>query len=216
MTPNVRLITLTEPRSPAAEAFRTLRTSLIFSGVERGLSAILVTAPMNDDGKSAVLANLAVTFAQAGHRTIIVDSDLRQPQQHTIWGCSNERGLTTTMLEAGALTSPPLIETSVANLSVLPSGTLPPVPADLFSSQRMSEVIGVLKARAAYLLFDAPPVLRATDAALLSAQLDGTLIVVRTGSTRRDHVGRAADELRRVGSRVLGAVMTNTSRSDLD
>jgi non-specific protein-tyrosine kinase len=211
---NEKLVTLSDPRSPAAEGFRTLRTNLIFSSVERALTTILVTSPANADNKSAVLANLAVTFAQAGNKTIIVDADLRKPIQHTLWGVSNERGLTTMLLEDGALASPPLIETSVANLSLLPSGTLPPIPADLFSSQRMSEVIGVLKARAAYILFEAPPVLSATDAALLSARLDGALLVVRAGAARRDHVARARQELQRVNARLLGAVLTNASRED--
>jgi non-specific protein-tyrosine kinase len=211
---NEKLVTLSDPRSPAAEGFRTLRTNLIFSSVERALTTILVTSPANADNKSAVLANLAVTFAQAGNKTIIVDADLRKPMQHTLWGVNNERGLTTMLLDDGALANPPLIETSVPNLSLLPSGALPPIPADLFSSQRMSEVIGVLKARAAYIFFEAPPVLLATDAALLSARLDGALLVVRAGAARRDHVARARQELQRVNARLLGAVLTNASRED--
>lgn len=206
------LITLTDPRSPAAEAYRELRTSLMFSSVERPVSTLLVTSAANSEDKSTVLANLAVTIAQSGHKTIIVDCDLRRPAQHEIWGISSERGLTTMMLEEGAMSNPPLIATEIANLAVLPTGPLPPVPADVLSSQRMGEVIGVLKARAGYVLFDSPPVLTATDAALLGAKLDAVLLTVRAGETRRDQAARARQTLERVHVRVLGAVLTNASR----
>jgi non-specific protein-tyrosine kinase len=162
-----------------------------------------------------VLANLAVAFAQSGNKTILVDSDLRRPAQHEIWGAANERGLTTMILEEGAMASPPLVQTEVANLMLLPSGTLPPVPSDVLSSQRMTDVIGVLKARAHYILFDAPPVLAATDAALLGAKLDGAVLVVRVGATRRDQAARARQALERVHVRVLGAVMTNAPRESV-
>jgi non-specific protein-tyrosine kinase len=207
-----KLITLTEPRSAAAEALRTLRTNLIFSSVEKPISTLLVTSCASSEDKSTVLANLAVTFAQSGNKTILVDSDLRRPVQHEIWGISNERGLTTMMLEDAAMSSPPLAQTELPNLAILPSGPLPPIPADVLSSQRMNDVIGVLKARAHYILFDSPPVLAATDAALLGAKVDGVLLVVRAGQTRRDHAARARQELERVHVRVLGAVMTNSPR----
>jgi non-specific protein-tyrosine kinase len=212
---NSKLITLSNPRSEAAEAFRTLRTNLMFSSVERPVTTLVVTAPAQGDEKSLVLANLAVTFAQAGNRTILVDCDLRKPAQHELWGVDNARGLTAMLLEDAALASPPLAQTAIPNLSILPSGTLPPIPADLLSSQRMSEVIGVLKARAHYILFDAPPVLAATDAALLGAKTDGVLLVVRAGHTRREHTARARAALERVHVRVLGAVLTNAPRENV-
>lgn len=204
---HAKLITLTDPRAPAAEAYRTLRTNLTFSSVEKPLMTLLVAAAANADNKSAVVANLAVTFAQAGNRTILVDCDLRRPAQHDIWGVDNARGLSTMMLEDTALANPPLVETGVPNLSLLPTGPLPPVPADVIGSQRMNEIIGLLKARANYVLFDAPPVLAATDAALLGAKLDGVLLVVRAGATRRDHTTRALQALERVRVRLLGAVL---------
>ncbi|MCZ2096948.1 MAG: CpsD/CapB family tyrosine-protein kinase [Anaerolineae bacterium] len=212
---NAKLITLSDPRSAASEAFRSLRTNLMFSSVERAIDTLLVTSAAQSDDKSTVLANLAVTFAQAGNKTIIVDSDLRRPVQHDIWGIANERGLTTMILEDGAMSSPPLVQTEVPNLMVLPSGPLPPVPADVLSSQRMMDVIGVLKARAHYIVFDAPPVLAATDAALLGAKVDGVVLVVRVGATRRDQAARARQALERVHVRVLGAVMTNAPRDTL-
>jgi non-specific protein-tyrosine kinase len=174
----------------------------------------LITSSAQSEDKSTVLANLAVTFAQSGNTTILVDSDLRRPAQHEIWGVDNERGLTTMILEDAALSSPPLVATEVDNLALLPSGPLPPIPADVLSSQRMSDVIGVLKARAHYILFDSPPVLAATDAALLGAKLDGVLLVIRAGQTRRDQASRARQALERVHVRILGAVMTNSPREN--
>lgn len=206
------LITLTDPRSAAAEAYRTLRTNLMFSSVEKPISTLLVTSPAENADKSTVLANLAVTFAQGGNKTILVDSDLRQPEQHKIWGVENTRGLTTMMLEDTALSSPPLVQTDVENLQLLPSGELPPTPADVLSSQRMNEVISVLKARANYVLFDGPPVLAAADAALLGSKLDGVLLVVRAGRTRRDQAARAKQTLERVHVRVVGAVLSHAPR----
>lgn len=207
------LITLTDPRSAAAEAFRTLRTNLMFSSVENPIRTLLVTSPARSEGKSVALANLAVTFAQAGHKTILVDADMRQPQQHEIWGVPN-RGLTTMMIEDAALAEPPLAATSVNNLFVLPAGADAPNPADLLSSQRMNEIIGVLKARAAYVFFDSPPVLAATDAALLGVKVDGVLMVVKAGETRRDHTTRAREALEQVHARVLGAVLLNAPREN--
>lgn len=207
-----KIVLLTDPRSPAAEAYRTLRTNLIFSSVEQPVCTLLVSSASAGDDKSLVLANLAVALAQAGSSVILVDADLRRPVQHTLWGVSNERGLSALMIDDTLLAAPPLIASSVAGLSILPAGTLPPIPADVLSSQRMTDVIGLLKARAQYVLFDTPPVLAAADAALLGTKLDGAVLAVRAGSTRRDHVARARQALARVHVRVLGAVLTNAER----
>lgn len=211
---NAKLITLTEPRSAAAEAFRSLRTNLMFSSVENPIHTLLVTSAAQPDGKSNLLANLAVTLAQSGNKTILVDCDLRRPTQHEIWGINNDRGLTTMMLDETAMSSPPLASTEIPDLQILPSGPLPPNPADILSSQRMSSLIGVLKARANYVLFDAPPVLAATDAALLGAKVDGVLLMVRAGHTRRDHTARAQQTLERVHVRIIGAVLSNAPREN--
>ncbi len=203
------LITLSEPRSAAAEAFRSLRTNLMFSSVENPIHTLLVTSPARDDQKSISLANLAVTFAQSGNRTVIVDADLRQPQQHQIWNIDSSKGLTTMMVDDDAISEPPLLATEVDNLHVLPTGALPPNPADLLSANRMDEIIGALKKRADYLLFDSPPILAATDATLLGIKLDAALLVIRAGDTRRDHTAQARQALERVQVRIVGAVLTN-------
>jgi non-specific protein-tyrosine kinase len=184
----------------------------MFYSTEKPLHTILITSVSAPEDKSEVVANLAVTFAQSGHKTIVVDADLRRPSQHTLWGVSNERGLTTMMTDPALLANPPLVSTKIENLSLLPSGVLPPVPADILSNQRMSEIIGILKARADYVIFDAPPVLSATDASLLANKLDGAVLAVRAGKTRRDHLVQAQSALAKVHVRVLGTILTNAPR----
>lgn len=210
--PGPNLITLTDPHALAAEAYRTLRTNLMFYGIDRQASALVITSAVPGEGASTALANLAVTLAQAGHRTVAVDCDLRKPAQHALWRLGNERGLTTMLLDNAALADPPLQAVGVDNLHVLTSGPLPPNPADLVGSRRMDEVIAALRERTDYVLFDAPPVLAVSDAAVLGHKLDGLLLVLRAGASRRDHAARARDELQRVGVNILGAVLINAPR----
>jgi len=212
--PDVNLITLTDPRAPAAEAYRTLRTNLMFYSVDHPVSTLVVTSPVAGEGKSTALANLAVTLAQGGHKTILADCDLRDAQQHALWGLDNAQGLTSMLLDNAALENPPLQSVGVENLQVLTSGSLPPNPADLVGSRRMDDVIAALKARVDYVLFDAPPSLLVTDAALLGLKADGLLLVLRAGSSRRDHAARAKEELDRVKVPVIGTVLVNAPRDN--
>ena len=204
-----QLITLTDPRLPAAEAYRTLRTNLTFAGLDHPIETLVVTSPALGEGKSVAAANLAVTMARGEHRTILVDADLRRPVLHEIFGVSNERGLTTMFVDPQARANPPLQEVGVENLWLLPSGPLPPNPADLLGSRRMEEIIAVLRSRADILLFDAPPVIAVTDAAVLGMKVDGVLLVVAAGRTRREHARQARELLERARVRVVGAVLTD-------
>jgi capsular exopolysaccharide synthesis family protein len=209
MTNLPNLITLTDPRAPAAEAYRTLRTNLYFSSLDRALETLVVTSAAAGDGKSTTLANLAVTMSQGEKRTILVDADLRKPSLHKLFGVSNNQGLTTMAVEDSALTEPPLVETGLDNLWLLPSGPLPPNPAEILGSRRMEEIIAALKSRADVVLFDAPPAIAVTDAAVLGTKVDGVLLVIRAGKTRREHAQRAKELLERVKVRVVGAVLNN-------
>lgn len=209
MAEGPELITLKEPRSAAAEAYRTLRTNLtFFAALDRPVETLVVTSAGPGEGKSAVLANLAVTMAQGERRTILVDADLRRPHLHEVFGVSNERGLTTMILETEAAADPPLLDVGVENLQLMPSGPLPPNPADVLGSGKMEQVINSLKERADIILFDAPPVVAVTDAAVLGTKVDGVLLVVSAGRTRRDQAERAKELLERVHVRILGAVLS--------
>src|SRR5436305_4135856 len=201
---NYRLVTLTDPRSPAAEAFRTLRTNLMFSGLERPLTTLLVTSAAPEEGKSTTLANLAVTMAQGGRKTILVDCDLRRPHLHEIFGVPAEPGLSNMMLNNQD--KPPLVPTGIDGLLLLPAGATPPNPADLLGSRQMETIIANLKSRADIVLFDAPPVIAVTDAALLASKLDGALLVVSAGQTRREHVLQAKALLDLIHLHISGPV----------
>ena len=213
MSHTLDFITLTDPRSPAAEAYRTLRTNLtFFAALDRPVESLIVTSAAPNEGKSEVLANLAVTMAQGERRTILVDADLRRPGLHELFGVANDRGLTTMILEEEALDDPPLLDVGVENLLLVPSGPLPPNPADVLGSSRMEQVIEAFKGRADVILFDAPPVIAVTDAAVLGTKVDGVLLVVAAGRTRRDHAERAKELLERVNVRIIGAVLNEARR----
>lgn len=202
------LITVRDPRSAAAEAFRTLRTNLIFASLEKPLPTLLVTSAAADEGKSVTLANLAVVMAQGGRQTILVDCDLRRPHQHEIFGLPAAPGFSDWML--GAEEAPaPLAATGLDGLRLLPAGAPAEAPADLLTSRRLQGLVDDLKTQADIVLFDAPPILAVSDAALLAANLDGVLLVVNAGHTRRDHAQRARELLEKVRVRVVGAVLTN-------
>jgi capsular exopolysaccharide synthesis family protein len=205
------LITLSDPRSPAAEAFRTLRTNIYFSGLDRSIQTLLVTTVAPVDGKSLTLANLAVAMAQGDRRTILVDTDLRRPTLHTIFQLNNDNGLTSLFIDAKGPIEPALKDVTVPNLQVLTSGPLPPNPAEVLGSQRMLEVIAALKQRADIVLFDAPPVIAVTDAMVLGTRVDGVVLVVDAGRTRREQARRAREQLEKLNIRIVGAVLNGAT-----
>ncbi len=201
------LVAARSPQSQAAEAYRTLRTNIQFSSLDRDLRTLLVTSAGPSEGKSTVLANLAITIAESGRRVIAADCDLRRPGLHRLFGLRETPGLTTMLLEGDA--DPPLQTTAVPHLRVLASGPLPPNPAELLASERMAGVISRLAEHADLVLFDSPPVAAVSDAAVLAARVDGVLLVVDAGRTRRDTARQAKEQLERVGARLLGVVLNN-------
>src|SRR3990172_5764029 len=138
------LVTIANPRSPGAEAYRTLRTNIQFSSLDRPVRTLLVTSTSPAEGKSTTIANLGVTFAQAGHEVVLVDCDLRRPSLDRIFGLPNERGLTSLILSDGDPQSA-VQATQIEKLRVLTSGPLPPNPSELLGSQRIDRVIGGLR-----------------------------------------------------------------------
>jgi non-specific protein-tyrosine kinase len=206
------LITVGEPRSPISEAYRTLRTNLDFAGLDSALKTVLITSAGVDEGKSTTLANLAVVSAQAGRKVVLMDADLRRPVLHKIFGLDNDTGLTTVMMDDAALASPPLQPSGIEGLLVLPSGPLPPNPADLMGSRRLEEVVTALAHQADQVFLDTPPVVAVTDAAVLATKVDGVLLVISAGKTRREHARTAVQRLRQVNARLVGIVLTNAPR----
>ncbi len=206
------LITLTDPRSPASEAYRTLRTNLSFYSVDNPIRGLVVTSPSPDEGKSTTAANLAVTLAQSGRRTLLVDCDLRRPSIHTLFEVSAEPGLTN--LLTGQTDEIPVRQTEVDNLFLLTSGAKPPNPADMLISQKLDAVVERLTAEFDIVIFDAPPVIAVTDAAVLGAKVDGVLLVLKAGKTKRDHAERAKELLEKAHVRIVGATLTNAPKDD--
>ena len=205
----INLITLEEPRSPAAEAYQSLRTNLEFSGLNKTLRTILLTSADATADKSSAVANLAVVMAQAGDRVILVDGDLRRPMQHELFGVSNARGLATWLVEGGEA---PLVKTEVEGLMLLPAGPAPANPVALLSARRLEETLADLSSKATYVLVDAPPVLTVTDAALWANKVDGVVLLLSAGSTKREHAQRAKAVLEKVQANILGAVLLNADR----
>ncbi len=201
------LITLREPASAAAEAYRTLRTNILFSSLDKPIHTLLITSAEPTLEKSLTAANLAVTMAQAEQRVLLVDCDLRQPMLHTIFGLANDQGLTSAILDQEA---PLAIQpTEVPGLSLLLSGPLPPRPADLLGSRRMEGLLHRLRQAADIIIFDTPPVQNVTDALVLSTRVDGVLLVVQAGRSRRDRVREARQKLEKVKANLLGVVLSN-------
>jgi non-specific protein-tyrosine kinase len=207
MTP--QLTTLIDPHSAAAEAFQSLRTSLEFSRLGHDVITLLLAAVEGTADKSSAVANLAVVMAQAGDRVILVDGDLRRPQQHEIFGLPNQQGLST-WLQAGG--DPPLQNTAVDGLQVLVAGPVAGNPVALLNAKRLGERLTALRQQADYVLVDAPPVLAVTDAALWASQVDGVVLLVNAGATKRDEAQRAKTVLEGVQAKVLGAVLLNAEK----
>ncbi|GAB4189041.1 MAG: CpsD/CapB family tyrosine-protein kinase [Roseiflexaceae bacterium] len=202
------LVALRDPRSQAAEAYRTLRTNIQFSSLDKPLRTLLATSSTPDEGKSTTVANLAITMAQAEQRVILVDCDLRRPSLHTLFGLPNEDGLTTVIL-AQDQTPLPVQPTEVPGLSLLTSGPLPPRPADILGSRRMEAVIARLREEADIVLFDTPPVVAVTDAAVLATRVDGVLLVFQAQKTTRERARQARQILEKVKANIVGVVLNN-------
>lgn len=207
--PTDSIITLTDPRSAAAEAYRTLRTNIEFAGVDAHLHTLLVTSAAPSEGKSAAVANLAVVMADGDRPVILVDADLRKPAQHTLFGLANERGFTNLFRDDDAFNQPPLQTVPNTSLRVLTSGPLPPIPSQLLTSNKMEAVLAKLTSLADIVIFDAPPIITVNDASLLASKVDGVLLVIKASGTKRDHVKAAKDRLEKVNARLIGAVLTH-------
>lgn len=200
------LVAHLNPGAASSEAFRVLRTNLQFMGLDRPLRVIAVTSATPGEGKTTIVANLAVTFAQTGAKVCLVDADLRLPTVAKVFGLTNWAGLTTGLVNQGGLDEY-LQETAIPGLTVLASGPVPPNPAELLGSGRMAKLLADLRSRFDVVLVDTPPVLAVTDAAVVAPRVDGMLLVVRTGRVARQQVLHARQALEAVKANVLGVVL---------
>jgi capsular exopolysaccharide synthesis family protein len=206
------VVSVTDPNSQAAESYRSLRTSLQFTRQERRLRSLVVTSPAASEGKTSTLANLGVAFAQAGDRVVMLSGDLRRPRLGRFFGVPEDTGLTSVLRRELVLDDAVLPVAGHDRLWLLPSGPIPPNPADLLGGVRACEVITALEASFDLVLIDAPPVLPVTDAVVLARHADATLMVIAGGQTRRADLHRAMEKLEQVSAPVLGTVLNQVAR----
>lgn len=202
------LITVSDLHSAGSQAYRKLRTHLIFSTGGDPLRSVLVTSPGASEGKSTVTANLAVTFAQQRMRVLLVDCDIRRSRLHTLFGVDRVPGLTEVLVRQATLDET-IHSTLVEGLHLLPAGTLVPNVSELLGSDRMRDVLAELSSRYDLVLVDTPPVLAAADAEILGVQTDAALVVIRAGQTERQPAQYAVQQLRAIGARVVGGVLND-------
>lgn len=209
-----QLITLTDPRSAVAEAYRSLYINLSFADQKQSMHKLLATSAGAGEGKSATLANLAVVAAQLGQRVVLVDCDLRRPQQHELFGLRNDKGLTSLVASKETVTSALQAIADVPGLHVLPSGPLPASPSQVLAARRLDEILAELAGQADLLLLDAPPAAAVADASVLATKVDGVLLVINAGQTKRDNARRAKEALEKVNAHIVGVVLNNVVRNE--
>ncbi len=205
------VVSLADPKSPAAEAYRSLRTGIQFIGLDRALHIIQVTSPAAGEGKTTTLANLGVALAQSGERVIIVSCDLRRPRIHQFFDLSNDVGFTSVLLGDVPLSRAVQRVSGGDRIAVVASGPIPPNPAELLAGRRTVEVLTALQAEADVVLVDCPPVLPVTDSVVLSGRVDASLLVANAGRTSRRDLAHAHDLLRQVDAPVIGTVLNGVT-----
>lgn len=202
----IKLPTLKLPKSLIAEAYRTLRTNIHFSSVYNRVKTIVVTSSSPAEGKTTVACNLAITTAQAGKRTLLIDCDMRRPKIQKVFGISNLTGLSDILVDEMDLMEV-VACTDVDNLYVLPAGTIPPNPAELLSSEKMRNFLETISKIYDCIILDTPPILIVTDAQILSKYADGCLLVIAFGQVKKAAVLAAKELLDKVDAKMIGAVI---------
>ena len=212
-SPIYRVAAILFARSPAAEAYRTLRTNIEFASLDSPARTILITSAIPGEGKTTTAANLAAVFAQAGHTTLLVDADLRKPGVHQMFDLPNAIGLTDLLRSDVIQVQDVAQRTEQEHLSVVATGPLPPNPAELLRSSRMRAVMARLAASAEFVVVDSPPLQAVTDGAILSSLVEGTVLVIDAGRTRRGAARNGREALAKVGARVLGVTLNRMTEA---
>lgn len=206
-----QVFVLTQPQSPAAEAVRLLRTNLEFASAVRTITTLAITSAGSGEGKSTITANIGTVMAQAGLVTVIIDADLRRPTQHRIFGVRNDTGLSTLLTHDDIPWEDVAHPTAVPGLDLVPSGPIPPNPADLFTTNRWPQLLERIAEVADVILIDTSPVLSVSDPLIVATKADAVLLICRAGHTRVDALRRAAHSLHQVGVRLAGVVVNQQS-----
>lgn len=201
------VITLREPKSPIAEAYRTLRTNIRFASFEKEIKTIAITSSWIDEGKSTVTTNLGITMAQSGSKILIIDGDLRNPTIHKGLFLSNSMGITNILSDSLPYKEYIVSYPKVDNLDVLLCGPKPPNPSELLGSAKMRNLLEGLKTDYDYILIDTPPITVVTDAALVASACDGVILVVESGKTVINNAVKAKELLQNVNANILGVVL---------
>jgi capsular exopolysaccharide synthesis family protein len=213
---SAHVVALEDPSSSAAEAYRSLRTSLQIITLRRDLKALLVTSPTSAEGKTTTVANLGVAMARAGRRVVLIDLDLRRPRLGRFFRLDSAAGVTSVLVGDVRLADA-LHEVQVAPgvppLQLLTSGPVPPNPSELLGASRVAELLATLQRTADLVIIDSPPLLPVTDALVLSGRVDGVLLVVGADITRRRHLARSVDLLGQAEAPLLGAVLNGSARN---
>ncbi|QDK70932.1 CpsD/CapB family tyrosine-protein kinase [Lactococcus protaetiae] len=211
---NRLVISSVNPQSPISEQYRTIRTNIEFMMVDNNLRTLLVTSAEASAGKSTLIANLAVVFAQQGKKVLLIDADLRKPTTHLTFRVDNKIGLTNVLTRQASLDTA-LQGTRIAkNLAILTSGPIPPNPSELLSSQIMKDLIATASRNFDVVLVDAPPVVSVTDAQILSRIIDGVVVAACANQTKKEELSRAKRLLEHVQANVLGCVLTQYESED--
>ncbi|WP_158735733.1 CpsD/CapB family tyrosine-protein kinase [Alteribacillus sp. YIM 98480] len=200
------LITWTDRKSPVSEQYRTIRTNIQYASVDKDMQTILITSAGPGEGKSTTVANLGITMAQQGKSTLIVDADLRKPTVHYTFRTMNTHGVTNVLTHQSRF-SEVVQETEVDNLHIVPSGPIPPNPAELLSAKKMEQIFVEAKQEFDVILLDAPPVLPVTDSQVLAANCDGSILVIKSGQTDKQAGLKAKELLEKAGASILGTVL---------
>ena len=207
-----RIISIKNPKSPIAEAYRGIRTSIEFSNLDKNLQVITVTSSMQNEGKSTVLANLAVSFANLDKKVLIMEGDLRNPSVHRMFNISNIKGLTDILLQ-NKVFADCVHCTDVKNLHVLTCGAIPPNPSEMLSSKKIRDFIESLREYYDYIFIDAPPIGIVTDAGIISTYTDGCIFVVGAGDADIEMAKVSKERLEKVGANILGVVLNKFESS---
>ena len=207
-----RIISIKNPKSPIAEAYRGIRTSIEFSNLDKNLQVINVTSSMQNEGKSTVLANLAVSFANLDKKVLIMEGDLRNPSVHRMFNISNIKGLTDILLQ-NKVFADCVHCTDVKNLHVLTCGAIPPNPSEMLSSKKIRDFIESLREYYDYIFIDAPPIGIVTDAGIISTFTDGCIFVVGAGDADIEMAKVSKERLEKVGANILGVVLNKFEAS---